>query len=203
MHEDFAICCYHNGAKLYLYVDGNAVYAKQGCRPEFFHFLPTEDPGEFVIMNYKANRSKEDSDTLWNDFCLTHCYLKVKTTFGRNSGPLRFEESADEYYCRLKLRPRLYSETRQVTLHDFKYGEDAFYIRTASRKGFSSYLYLKDEGIDTRTNSNSGMDMGEKMKGTTHRYTTACKPSIKGGNFDELMLFRLEPFDYELTETYK
>ena len=126
-------------------------------------------------MDYKkAAESEALLPNLKYDFWPTPCYLKVNTHLGYNSGPLRMENSVDEYHCRLTIRSRLFREHSHVTMNDLTNGKDMFYICTSRRRGRTGYLYVKDRG-----------------GGANPRYVLACKPSIKRGDSDELMLFML------------
>ena len=227
-HEEthkYAICCNHGEKRLYLSIEKNSnqVIAKEmnSSRINFFNFLSTENPGEFIIMDYASFEATPElvANGRCYDFWPTPRYLKVKTHLGYNRGPLCMENSVDEYYCRLKLRPRLYRKNGNVTLNDFAKGKDTYYICTAGRYGKTGYLYLRDRGEregGTVTHDGeiergpevelslviSGSNMPDNGTATESqassgpaRYVTACKPSIKRGNDDDLMLFRLVRYE--------
>ena len=93
-----------------------------------------------------------------------------------------------------------------MTMNDFTNGKDMFYICTSRRRGRTGYLYVKDRGEGAETIQPNEADVvqpngielreTETPHGTTPpRYITACKPSIKGGDSDELMLFRLVRYE--------
>ena len=135
-HQDgykYAICCKHGKKRLYLSIaENNQVIAVENSKTDpinYFNLLSTENPHEFVIVDYKKVevKTEEFRNRLYYDFWPTPRYLKVKTHLGYNCGPLSLEDSVDEYYCRLKLRPRLYRTKGTVTLNDFANGKD---IRT-------------------------------------------------------------------------
>eukprot|EP00731_Ephydatia_muelleri_P023581 Em0015g1164a len=144
----YAICCNHGNDQLFLMIESgsNQVIATK-CEGQlnFFHLQLTEKSDELIIMDYAefSVRTETLVEELSYDFWPTPRYLKVKTLLGYNRGPLCVEDSVDEYYCRLKLRPRLYSKHRNVTLSDFTNGKDTFYICTSGRWGITGYLYLK------------------------------------------------------------
>ena len=172
----------------------------------FFYFLSTENPCEFIIMDYAQFEAtpKLVANGRHYDFWPTPRYLKVKTHLGYNRGPLCVENSVDEYYCRLKPRPRLYRKNGNVTLNDFANGKDTYYICTAGRYGKTGYLYLRDTGETEGKEVEGGAKVehnGECVAMETQtsskraRYVTACKPFIKRGDKDDLMLFRLVRYE--------
>ena len=220
-HEDghtYAICCKHGEKLLYFNIKKNSNQVVADTVDNlgginFFNLLSTEKPDEFIIVDYV----QLEVETLrvinrrHYDFWPTPRYLKVKTHLGYNRGPLCLEDSVDEYYCRLKVRPRLYRKKRSVTLNDFANGKDTYYICTAVRHGKTGYLYLRDRGereeerVNTRTRAQNGLseielgsvrnDSNVSDSSMRARYVTACKPSIKMGSEDELMLFRLVRYE--------
>ena len=170
------------------------IHVAEKCSVNYFNLRYTKNPGEFVIMDYKEFDIKEKqiesnpipvSCDLWP----TPRYLKVNTHLGYNNGPLCMENSLDESYCRLRVRPRLFHEYSDVNLSmsDFTNGKDKFYICTSRRLGRTGYLYVKD-------NDPNGNPLGNNPPDNP-RYTLACKPFIGGGGSDESMFFRLVRYE--------
>ena len=115
----------------------------------------------------------------------THRYLKVNTYgLGRSfRKPLCMESSVDEYHCRLKLRPLLFHKHGHASMREFTNGEDAFYICTSRRRGRTGYLYLAQTAQPNAAQTT--------QPAADPCYVLACKSSIRRGNPDDLMLFRL------------
>ena len=159
----YAICCNHGNDRLFLDIkdDPNediACNVRESSRINFFSLRCTETPGEFIIMDYAETDVKTEVllPPLKCDFWPTPRYLRVNTHLEYNSGPLRMEDSVDEYHCRLTLRPRLFCEHSHVTMNDFTNGKDMFYICTSRRRGSTGYLYVKDRERGQRRYSRTG-----------------------------------------------
>ena len=159
----------------------------------YFNLQRTEIPDEFIIKDYNDLGTTETVARKRNyKFLPTFRYLKVDTHLGYHHGPLSMRNSVDMYYCRLKLRPRLFDKKSQVNMTDFLNGVDRFYICTSRWYGKTGYLYLRDRGEGTETPP--GME--DQNADARSRYILACKPLIKRGNSDDdLMLFRLVRFE--------
>lgn len=178
----YAIYCSDGEEKLFLGINKkHEVEARKLKENEqvfsYFKLRFTETPDEFIIMYSEDEKTETIFEKSVKKTCIiepTPRYLHVTTHLGHNSRPLRMENTVDESHCRLTLRPRLFREHSHVTMSDFTNGKDMFYICTSRRRGRRRYLRVKDKG-----------------ERTDPRYILACKSSIKGGNSDDLMLFRL------------